>query len=114
MADPQPATPSPAGYIVRHGLTRVLGEFTPPEGQLFDRGGLVVLKTERGQEVGEVLCRSTPAAVAQLPDAVRGTIVRGMPPEDRERLEAFRTRRQKEFDSAAALIANRRLQMQLV
>src|SRR4051794_18530851 len=114
MTDSPQAVSVPAGYIVRYGATRVLGEFLPPEGQLFARGDRVVVKTERGQELADVLCAATPQAVALLPEPVRGTILRRMTDEDARRAGALTDKRKREFEVAAELIARRRLQMQLV
>jgi len=107
------ATP-PTSYVARHGATRILGEFTPPEGQLFARSDAVILRTERGHEVGEVLCSATPQAVALLPEPSRGQIVRRMTVEDCARAEQIRASRGRECDAAAEFVSRRRLQMQIV
>jgi cell fate regulator YaaT (PSP1 superfamily) len=114
MSEPSPTTSAPASYVARHGATRVLGEFTPPEGQLFGRGDNVVLKTDRGQEVGEILCPATSQLVAMLPDPSRGQIVRRMTEEDRAKAEAIRAKKQLEFERATEHVHGRRLQMQIV
>ena len=59
-----PTADGPARYIVRHGAMRLLGEFTAADGSAFDRVHRVVVRTERGQELGDVLCPSTPQAIA--------------------------------------------------
>ncbi len=61
-----PATVSPprTAYLTRHGSMRFIGEYVGLPGQMFQRGEKVVLRTERGQEVGDVLCPSTPQVLA--------------------------------------------------
>lgn len=101
-------------YVARHGATRVLGEFSPPEGQLFGRGDAVILRTERGHEVGEVLCPASPQAIALLLEPSRGQILRRMTAEDRQRADQIHNSRLTECDSANEFVGRRRLQMQIV
>jgi cell fate regulator YaaT (PSP1 superfamily) len=111
---PDSSTTPPASYVARHGATRILGEFTPPDGQLFARGDAVILRTERGHEAGEVLCPATAQAVALLPEPSRGQIVRRMTAEDGSRVEQIRASRVRECETASGLVNSRRLQMQIV
>lgn len=101
-------------YLVRHGVMRFLGEFTAPIGVAPRRGDTVVVQTERGQEVGELLCVATPQAVAAIPDATRGGIIRVAAPEDRAKIAHLKDVEQKQFATAEQLIAKHRLAMQLV
>jgi cell fate regulator YaaT (PSP1 superfamily) len=109
-----PTADGPFKYIVRHGATRLLGEFTAADGPPFDRGCRVVVRTERGQELGDVLCPSTPSAVAYLPEPTHGDIVRPMTDDDRRREESLRANSGKQFEAGARLVADHKLQMQLV
>jgi len=109
-----PTADGPAKYIVRHGAMRLLGEFAAADCPPFDRGARVVVRTDRGQEVGDVLCPSTPQAVAYLPEPTRGDIVRPMTEDDRRREELLRANAGKQFDAAAKLVGAHKLQMQLV
>jgi cell fate regulator YaaT (PSP1 superfamily) len=109
-----PTADGPAKYIVRHGAMRLLGEFAAADCPPFDRGARVVVRTDRGQEVGDVLCPSTPQAVAYLPEPTRGDIVRPMTEDDRRREELLRANAGKQFDAAAKLVDAHKLQMQLV
>jgi cell fate regulator YaaT (PSP1 superfamily) len=110
---PVPAAAPPA-YLVRHGATRALGEFTAANGALFPRGSDVIVRTDRGQEVGHVLCLALPRAVELLVEPTRGQILRALTPEDRQRLERIAESQRKEYDVARRLIGQRRLQMELV
>ena len=51
-----------AHWIVRHGAMRFLGEFDPEAG-VYARGDEVVVRTERGLELGQVLCPADPRAL---------------------------------------------------
>ena len=67
-------------FVVRFGAMRMLGVFTTSQGEMIRRGTRVIARTERGLEVGELLCEGTDEAVAQLQDPRRGQIVRNMTP----------------------------------
>jgi cell fate regulator YaaT (PSP1 superfamily) len=105
---------APATYIVRHGAMRLLGEFTAPAATKYDRGARVVIRTERGQELGDVLCPATPQAVAHLPEPTHGEIVRVATDDDRTRDQQIRDATTSQFEAAAKLIAEHHLAMQLV
>ena len=49
----------PMAYVVRYGRMRFLGEYAGPKDQNHFRGQHVVLRTDRGTELGEVLCPAT-------------------------------------------------------
>lgn len=104
----------PAKYIVRHGAMRFLGEFAPPAGAEFARGARVVARTERGQELGEILCPSTPQAVSHLPEPTGGEILRAMTAEDCRQEERIKENSRKQFETAGRLVADHHLAMQLV
>jgi cell fate regulator YaaT (PSP1 superfamily) len=111
---PAPTGTCPGTYIVRHGVTRMLGEFTAPPGTLFLRGSDIVIRTERGQEIGQVLCPAQPQAVALLVEPTRGEILRPLTVEDGQRVERLREQQRQEYDIASRAIQSRRLQMELV
>lgn len=101
-------------YIVRHGATRLLGSFSAPEGQSFSRGDRVILKTERGLELGDVLCAATEQAMSHINDPTRGQILRAMSDEDRRKAEANATQAKNQFEVARSVVERRQLAMQLV
>jgi cell fate regulator YaaT (PSP1 superfamily) len=105
---------SPAKYIVRHGAMHLLGEFSAPGDTSFSRGTRLVVRTERGQEIGHLLCPATSQAVAYLPEPTRGEIVREMTEDDRQREEQIRLHSRVQYDTAARLISEHHLPMQLV
>ena len=108
---PQPAS---SKFLVRHGVMRFLGEFAVPPDLSLLRNDPVIVRSERGEEVGEVLCAATPQAVAAIPDATRGEIIRKFAPEDRAKIAHLKDVEKKEFATAQHLIAQCRLPMQLV
>jgi len=104
----------PAKYIVRHGAMRLMGEFAAPPTGTFARGDRVVARSERGQELGEVLCPATPQAVAYLPEPTQGDILRRLTDDDRRREDQIRTNSKQQFETGARLVSEHRLAMQLV
>jgi cell fate regulator YaaT (PSP1 superfamily) len=105
---------APAKYIVRHGAMRLLGEFAAPPRATFARGQRVVVRSDRGQELGDLLCPSTPEAVSHLPEPTHGEIVRLANDDDRQRDQQLKENSKKHFVTAGRLIAEHRLAMQLV
>ncbi len=93
---------------------RYIGEFTPPQGTAVHRSDVVVLRTERGLENGEVLCPATPQAVAAIPDPTRGEIVRVATNEDRARIASIAVQQKQQYDSGTKLVADHKLAMQIV
>jgi cell fate regulator YaaT (PSP1 superfamily) len=93
---------------------RFIGEFAAPPGVAPARRQQVVLKTDRGQEIGEVLCPATPQAVATIPDLTKGDILRTPTREDLARMDLVRELQKREFVSGERLIAQHNLAMQLV
>jgi cell fate regulator YaaT (PSP1 superfamily) len=91
-----------------------LGEFTGPPHALFPRGSDVIVRSDRGQEWGHVLCPADPRAVALLAEPTHGQILRPVTAEDRQRAERLRESQRREYDVGRQLIAQRRLQMELV
>jgi len=105
---------SPAKYIVRHGAMRILGEFAALAGAAFARGDRVIVRTDRGQELGDVLCPATPEAVSHLPDPSHGDILRHLTDDDRRREAQIREKGRGQFETAGRLVAEHKLAMQLV
>ncbi len=104
----------PNAFLVRHGVMRFLGEFTAGPNVSAHRGDSVVLRSERGTEVGEVLCPSTPKAIATIPEPTRGELLRLANQIDRDKIQHIRESRDKDYADATRLIIHHRLPMQLV
>jgi cell fate regulator YaaT (PSP1 superfamily) len=93
---------------------RILGEFAAPPGAAFARGDRVVVRSDRGQELGDVLCPATPQAVAHLPDPSHGDILRPLTEDDRRRQAQIDEKCRAQFETAGRLVAEHKLAMQLV
>ncbi len=111
---PPPADADLAKFLVRHGVMRFVGEFVAPAGVTPARGDIVILRTDRGQEVGEVLCPSTPQAVAAIPEPTRGQVERIATADDRKKIAELKATQQREFEVGTQLIAKHKLAMQIV
>lgn len=103
-----------ANYIVRFGAMRLLGAFSAADDRPYARGVRVIIKTERGLEVGEVLCEATPRALAALTNPPKGQILRAMTAEDANELKRIQAHQRKEFGVCQACIAKLGLEMELV
>jgi cell fate regulator YaaT (PSP1 superfamily) len=100
--------------IVRHGAMRLLGSFETSPEAVFRRSDDVVVRTDRGLEVGEVLCEASPRAVEFLADPTRGRIVRHLTDEDRATIQQLRESERRELEACQGFVSQRRLQMELV
>ena len=107
-------TVATSNYIVRHGAMRAVGIFAVPAGATFQRGDDVVIRGDRGVEVGHVLCPGTPECIAKLPDPTRGEIIRRMTDEDRTKAADLKLRMERELESACQAVARRRMPMDFV
>jgi cell fate regulator YaaT (PSP1 superfamily) len=101
-------------YIVRYGAMRFLGVFSPTPGREYRRGMRVVARTDRGLEIGEVLCDATPEAVSDIKDPGNGQILREMTAEDRNELIRLKKQGKEQFDACRKNIERLGLKMQLV
>lgn len=101
-------------YVVRYGQMRFLGEFEGLADQEHPRGQWVVARTERGTELGEVLCAATGRTSHFLENPARGEIVRPALPTDLADSAKLAEVREAGFAACREFIAKRRLQMDLV
>lgn len=101
-------------YVVRYGRMRFLGDFAGLPGQDHPRGQAVVVRSDRGTELGEVLCPATDQTARFLADPVRGEILRLPTADDRAQEEGHAKEWDQDFATCTELVARRRLQMNLV
>jgi cell fate regulator YaaT (PSP1 superfamily) len=101
-------------YIVRYGQMRFLGEFVGIEPLEHSRGDQVVVSTERGTELGEVLCPATEKTAIFLERPLGGTILRLINDEDRVWAEQLKKRQDHSFQVCLDLVSKHRLQLKLV
>jgi cell fate regulator YaaT (PSP1 superfamily) len=103
-----------AKYLTRHGSMRALGEFEATEGATYQRGQAVIVRTDRGLEVGEVLCDTNPRALQLIAEPTGGQILRALTADDRQQDARLRDSEHREFDTCHRFIQQRNLQMELV
>lgn len=101
-------------YVVRYGALRALGHFESSNGDGYLRGVRVVMRTDRGLEVGDVLCPAGERTGEFLTDTQGGQILRQVTVEDDRELQRIRDGEKAEFDTARQLVAQKNLQMILV
>jgi cell fate regulator YaaT (PSP1 superfamily) len=78
------------------------------------RRDVVVLRTTRGTEHGEVLCASSPQAIAHIPEPTGGVILRLATPDDRKKIADLPAAEARDVDAANRLVQQHRLAMQVV
>lgn len=101
-------------YIVRHGVMRFLGEFQASADGEYTRGQDVVVRTDRGLELGEVLCESNPRALETLAEPTHGQIVRVVTSQDAAEHDRMRGLEQEAMEICCRLVSQRNLQMELI
>jgi cell fate regulator YaaT (PSP1 superfamily) len=102
-------------YIVRYGSMRTVAEFADKSGREFSRSCEVIVRSDRGMEWGEVLCPATEQTRSFLgAEGPAGRILREATDDDRCKLDEVRRTERREFDGCREMIAERRLQMDLV
>ncbi len=101
-------------YVVRYGQMRFLGEFRGLDGQDHERGQRVVIHSDRGVEMGEVLCPATDRTALFLENPFRGEILRVATAEDLASEARLPERQRVGFTTCREFIGRRRLQMDLV
>ncbi len=93
---------------------RFLGEFFEAEPLQLSRGGKVVLKTDRGLELGEILCRATDHSRGFLHQTFEGEIVRVAGQADLSTQASLIERQRESLAVCRQLIADHHLQMDLI
>ncbi|VAX38553.1 Stage 0 sporulation protein YaaT [hydrothermal vent metagenome] len=105
----------PETYVIRYGSTRTLGEFTARTGDSLRRNSDVIIRTNRGVEWGKVLCPATERTGGYLgEDPFKGKVLRIANEQDYKILEQTKESISQEFSSCEELIAEQKLQMNLV
>ncbi|MFN0052038.1 MAG: stage 0 sporulation family protein [Planctomycetales bacterium] len=102
-------------YVVRYGSTRLIGEFGNKGRDDLPRGAAVAVRTDRGVEAGEVLSIGSERTRELLGGtAGKGTILRELSEQDRQKLDDLRLQEREAFRGGNELIAQHKLAMQLV
>ena len=101
-------------FLVRYGQMRHIGEYEAAESRAHLRGDRVLVRSDRGTEVGEVLCPATDRTASFLQNPFRGQILRVATPEDLLAESLLVDREAKGLAACREFAARRRLQMDLV
>jgi cell fate regulator YaaT (PSP1 superfamily) len=101
-------------YIVRHGAMRFLGDYGTPQDESFAAGTDVIVRSERGLELGQVLGLATERALQMISEPTHGQIVRRLNAEDVASVGRLRELTKKEFATCDECISRRQLPMALV
>ncbi|MCA9220436.1 MAG: regulatory iron-sulfur-containing complex subunit RicT [Pirellulaceae bacterium] len=101
-------------YIARYGSMRMIGVMSTRGNERFVRGDQVVVRTNRGMEVAEILCEATDDNIQGLPDPTHGQILRMMSTDDLNELSHLQGKEPEEFQTCERLVAELELPMELV
>jgi len=101
-------------YVVRYGVMRLLGVMSTRGGDRHERGSRVIARTNRGLEIGEVICEATEQATAHLKKPSHGQIMRAMTAEDTNESFHIQSREPAEFETCQRMVKEFGLQMELV
>ena len=119
MSDPKVAEKSsrtspnrPLEYVVRFGSMRFLGVMTSR--QAYRYGDEVVTRSNRGTEIGTVLCESTPAALDAIAEPTEGQILRRVTDDDRFQWRHFETELPNDLKICQRCVDALQLPMELV
>jgi cell fate regulator YaaT (PSP1 superfamily) len=102
-----------ARCVVRYGAMKIVGVFTS-RADRHVRGAKVIVRSNRGLELGEVLCDATEQALAYLRDASGGQIMREMTADDQREADHIAQRIKEELQVCERHVRQLNLDMQLV
>ena len=101
-------------YIVRYGTMRSLGVMTARNEAVYRRGMEVIVRSDRGVEVGQVLCEATDDALSHLDHPPAGSIVRPMSDDDASKLGEIDLARKAKIDACQRHVDSLQMKMKLV
>src|SRR5260370_41246105 len=101
-------------WIFNKGGVGFRGVFEPADGVACARGSRVLARTERGLEVGDVLCEVSPRAMEMISEPTHGGIVRLLTADDLQAADRLRDKERQEFEVCSQFIQQKQLQMALV
>jgi cell fate regulator YaaT (PSP1 superfamily) len=93
---------------------RFLGDFDAGADARYRHDQDVVIETERGLEIGTVLCETSPRAIEYIEEPTKGKIVRPINDADRDQLLESQAREEAAYYRGNDFIQERQLQMELV
>ncbi|MFV1964496.1 MAG: stage 0 sporulation family protein [Pirellulaceae bacterium] len=101
-------------YVIRYGAMRFLGVFSSRGSDRYERNSRVIARTNRGLEVGDVLCEAGESAVQYMKDASHGQILRAMTSDDANELAHIQSREPDEFETCRRIVKQLNLEMELI
>lgn len=105
----------PGSFIVRYGVTRIVGEFSFRGSTQLQRTDPVLVRTSRGVEWGEVLCEATDRTREYLGSSEEaGRVLRKADTEAQQKLDEVHLREKEVFYGGKRIIKEHKLQMNLV
>lgn len=99
-------------YVVRFGSLRTLGVMNSR--QSYRYGDEVVARTDRGTEIGTVLCEATPVAFEAMEEPTKGRIIRRISKDDRTQRERMESGAVKDLAACQRCVDALKLSMELV
>lgn len=101
-------------YVVRYGVMRLLGPFSSRGADRFQRGQRVILRTSRGQEVGEVLGEISDENSPKLDNSLGGQILRAVNQSDGNEITHLQEKERNAFETCRKQVEQLGLRMQLL
>ena len=99
-------------YVVRFGFLRTLGVMSSR--QSYRYGDEVVARTDRGTEIGTVLCEATPVAFEAMEEPTQGRIIRELNKNDRSQQQRMESQTAKDIAVCQRSVDALKLSMELV
>ncbi len=102
-------------YVVRYGITRIVGEFSSKGEDVIPRGTQVIVRSDRGVECGEVLCAASEQTRQNLGRTDEsGRILQIATPDDLRKRDQVKQMERQDFADCLRFVAERKLQMELL
>ncbi|HYT91439.1 MAG TPA: PSP1 C-terminal domain-containing protein [Gemmataceae bacterium] len=101
-------------YLVSHGNSGGVGRFATAAALPCRRGDRVVVRSQRGLEMGVVLCQATPRHARLLNTAPVGELVRRAGPQDEETVARLRAAAHRLFEDSRRLAADLGLPIEIL
>jgi len=101
-------------WIVRWGTMRTLGPAEALPGSPLERGDRLVVRTDRGTEVADVLCPASLETLGMLVEPQTATVLRIASPDDEQKYLRQVSQRGRMCDIATRLVGEYHLMMQII
>lgn len=101
-------------YIVRYGSMRSLGLMGVRGDEIYRRGMEVIVRSNRGLEIGQVLCEAHDDALSHLDDPPTGQILREVSNDDANEVSHLENARKKNIQTCQKYVDQLGLEMSLV